>query len=215
MSERHRKVGCPGTRELELYCIGELAAARNCDYISAHIKTCPRCAKRLQNLHTFYTIFKKELEQPIKPVLLDFCKQRSYHKVRYGLLVCRAIPEKDQQHKKAYLATLTFSANGDGSKRCLAEFELTLDQIGVMLYSDPRQNELLMFLCSTPGNSYAPCLLSAPGLFEKVEFNISGVARIPLTSFEHLNNRLIYFTRTVEQPYRSDKILEKVQEMIF
>jgi hypothetical protein len=213
MSERHSKGGCPGTRELELYCIGELAAVRTKEFIEAHTKICPRCAKKVQNLRAFYAIFAKELDQPAHPGVIDFCKKRAYSSVKYGLLVCRPIPEKDRRQGKAYLATLAFSANGDGSRRCLADFEINGDQIGVMLYSDPLQKELLLFLWSREDEWHTPHRLYAPGLFEEAEFNPAGAAKIPLTSFEFLNNRLIYFSMQ-RQTRKRQKILARVQEMV-
>ncbi len=213
MSERYRPVGCPGTRELELFCIGELAAVRSRASLQSHIEECPRCAKRVHQLHLFYSLFAKELDRPIRPGLLDFCKQRAYPSVKYGLLVCRPVPEKDRQAAKAYLATLAFSANGDGSKRTLADFELSSDQIGVMVYSDPQRNQLLLFLWGEGDGRCAPCTLEAPGLFARAEFTPAGAARIPLVNFEFLNNRLFYFGMQGRSRSRQ-KILARVQERV-
>jgi hypothetical protein len=213
MSERHSKPGCPRTRELELFCLGELAVVRTRDFITAHLNTCPRCTRKVRNLRAFYAIFSRELEQPITPGLLDYCKKRAYKSVKYGLLVCRPIPEKDKQKGKAYLATLAFSANGDGSKTSLVDFDLSGDQIGVMLYSDPLQNQILMFLWSHSEDETGPSRLYAPGLFEKAEFNLSGAAKIPLTNFEYLDNRLVYFSMS-KKPRSRQNVLAKVQDML-
>lgn len=213
MSERHRKVGCPGTRELELYSLDELTAAGTREQVKAHVKSCPRCARKLKNLHAFYAILSDELEKPVRPGLLDFCKKRAHNKVKYGLLICRPIPEKDHQRGKAYLATLAFSANGDGSKTSLTDFDLTRDQIGMMLYSDPLQNEISLFLWSKTVGGCGPCRLEAPGLFEKTDFNPAGAAKIPLTNFEYLNNRLFYFSMK-KKPGGRPKLLAQVQELL-
>ncbi|HQG46928.1 MAG TPA: hypothetical protein PLG50_14815 [bacterium] len=181
--------------------------------LQAHIEECPRCAKRVRHLHLFYSLFAKELDRPVRPALLDFCKKRAYPSVKYGLLVCRPVPEKDRRTAKAYLATLAFSANGDGSKRTLADFELSRDQIGVMLYSDPLRNQILLFLWGEGDGRAAPCTLEAPGLFDKAEFTPTGAARIPLTNFEFLNNRLLYFG--MQGRSRSGRsILARVQERV-
>ncbi|HNW59752.1 MAG TPA: hypothetical protein PKI62_08770 [bacterium] len=213
MSEQQRHDGCPGTRELELFCIGELAAVRNKALLQTHLKECPRCAKKLHHLHTFYTLFAKELDRPVRPALLDFCKKRAYTSVKYGLLVCRPVPEKDRRMGKAYLATLAFSANGNGSKRSLVDYELSSDQIGIMLYSDPQHHEILLFLWGQGDGRSAPCELDAPGLFAKAEFTPAGAARIPLTDFEHLNNRLLYFY-TQSRSRSRRRLLARVQEMV-
>ncbi|HNY89914.1 MAG TPA: hypothetical protein PKY55_15570 [bacterium] len=213
MSERHRKVDCPGTRELELYCLDELTAAETREQIKVHVKSCPRCARKMQNLYAFYAILSEELERPVRPGLLDFCKKRACNKVKYGLLICRPIPEKDRQRGKAYLATLAFSANGDGSKTSLTDFNLSRDQIGVMLYSDPLHNEVSLFLWSKAEGGSAPCRLEAPGLFEKTDFNLAGAAKIPLTNFEYLNNRLLYFSMKKRAAGRP-KLVNRVQEML-
>ncbi len=213
MSERHSKLDCPGTRDLELFCLGELAAVSTRDSINSHLNHCLRCNKKLRNLRAFYTILARELEQPIAPRLIDYCKKRAYKSVKYGLLVCTPIPEKDLEKGKAYLATLAFSANGDGSKSSLVDFDLPGDQIGVMLYSDPLQKVVLLFLWSRGEENYIPCRLHAPGLFEKAEFNLSGAAKISLTNFEHLNNRLVYFSMRRKRR-ESQKVLAQVQDML-
>lgn len=213
MRERQSKLGCPGSRELELFCLGELAAVTTKEFISEHLHLCPRCRRRLRNLESFYAILSRELERPVEPRLLDFCKQRAPKPVKYGLLVCTPLPEKDLGTRKAYLATLAFAANGDGSKTMLTDFTLSSSQIGIMLYSNPAQNELLLFLWSPEAQSGTIGHLHAPGLFPRVEFSPSGAAKIPLLNFDYLHNRLLYLA--IKPARRQPKrLLTQVRETL-
>lgn len=213
MRERQSKLGCPGSRELELYCLGELAAVTTTEFISTHLHLCPRCRRRLRNMESFYTILARELERPVEPRLLDFCKQRAPKPVKYGLLVCTPLPEKDRGSSKAYLASLAFAANGDGSKTMLADFTLASNQIGIMLYSNPVQNELLLFLWSPEAQSGRIGYMHAPGLFTRVEFSGSGGAKIPLLNFDYLHNRLLYVA-SAPAPRRPKRLLTQVRETL-
>jgi hypothetical protein len=213
MRERQSKLDCPSSRDLELYCLGELAAVTTTKFISTHLTICPRCRRHLRHLQSFYDILSSELDRPVEPRLLDFCKKRAPRPVKYGLLVCNPLPEKDRNRNKAYLTTLAFAANGDGSKTSLVDFTLSREQIGVMLYSDPQNNSLLLFLWNQGEEAEGCWHLQAPGLFDKAEFSPAGAAKIPLTNFEYLHNRLVYFS-TVPNRRRRQRVLAQVRESL-
>jgi hypothetical protein len=213
MSERHNKYGCPSDRELELFSLDEIASARVRSSINSHLQECPRCSRKSRHFRAFYATLSKELDHSFSPALIDYAKHRAPRSVKYGLLVCEPVSAKNSRKGRAYLATLAFSANGDGSKSRLVDFDLPQNAIGIMLYTDPQRKEMLMFLWSREAGDFDQWWLTIPMLNQKIKFNRLGFSKIPLTNFENLNNHLVYFS-IVQEKKSPERVLEKIQNMI-
>lgn len=212
MSADYKYINCPNEKDLELF---SLTASNEIitNKIHNHLSSCRECQKKIIRLQTFYRILSKELDKPFSPASLDLCKELSPKTVKYGMLICTPHPGKNNHHGKAYLATLVFSANGDANKKKLSDYNLPADHIGVMLYTDPKQDKLLMIFCGKEEHKFAQWRVSIPGILEHVTLNAVGGTRINLLNFDLLNNHLFYFKSSNKIHSQLD-IINKIQSVL-
>lgn len=213
MSEQESKHGCPGAKELELFSLDEMVATKRRITIAEHLHFCPRCQRKYRHFKAFYATLSRELDNSFSPGLIDYCKHRAPRQVKYGLLLCTPLPAKNKGDEKAFLATISFSANGDGSKNRLIDFDLHQEEIGIMLYTDPGRKELLLFLWGQDRKGIAPWRLSIPGISVNLMFNPFGFCKMPLIHIENFHNQLCFFSLTPGS-VTPQRVLQKIQNMI-
>lgn len=194
MSVEKKNSSCPSHKELELFYLTPNAATK-IKKIQRHLLHCLRCKQEISRIKRFYQILSAELEKPIFPNVLDFCKQIAPKWTQYGLLICSPHPEKNNHHGKAYRATLAFSVNGTITQKKLTDYNLPAGHIGVMFYTDPKLNRLLLFLYSKDEQNFSRWRISIPGILQKTILNPSGAVNIESLNFELLINHLFYFQK--------------------
>ncbi len=213
MSEHDFKRGCPSNRELELFTLDEMAADKTRAIIRDHLPRCPRCQRKYRHFRAFYATLSRELDNSFPPQLIEYAKHRASRQVKYGLLICIPQPNHSGFAGNAFLATLAFAANGDGSKSQLIDFDLPGDGFGIMLYSDPQRKELLLFLQSPRHKNCDQWTLFFPVIGQQPVFNGYGFAKIPLTHFENLHNQLCYLA-VASKKKKPQRVMDKIQALI-
>jgi hypothetical protein len=194
MSAARNRQRCPDPSSLERWY---LTAGQHQSRIAIHnhIDGCRHCRYRVLQIETFYRILMQELADGPDPAALDFCKRLAPKTTTYGLLICSPLPDRNDRRGQAYLATLAFSANGNGSTARLAGYQLPPKHIGVMAYTDAANDQQIL-ISRLKGQNLARWQLSIPGIAGPLTLSNAGSARLPLLGIEALHNQLFFFKKS-------------------
>jgi|GEM_PF-4806268 len=196
MSAVDNKQQCPDPSSLERWY---LTTGRPRNDLHGHIKGCPRCRNRMVQIEIFYRILMKELADGPDPAALDLSKHFAPKTTTYGLLICVPLPGRNDRRGKAYLASMAFSANGNGSTTRLADYPLQPKHIGIMVYTDVANAEQILIARSKDEN-LANWQMSIPGIGGPLILNGAASVRLPLMGLEALHNHLFFFKNIRKQP---------------
>jgi hypothetical protein len=190
---------CPPKRELELFSLetGLSRAEKLC--VQRHLLQCNRCRRGYRALDRFYSLLVSEMRKPVTNLTLDTAKSFAPKPVRYGLLLCTPIPDRNSRSAKAYRTQLVFSANGEPGRRKLRDFDLIRipqDCLAIRLYTDPSYNEMSIFLWQHDLGDASPFKLRWSATRKALSFNQIGRSTMALSNFSSLDNRLIYLSKT-------------------
>ena len=178
--------------QLELLCLGCGMPEDN-----SHLLLCEKCRQKRNDLDLFYRLLDEEINKPTANGVLDLAKQLGPVQVKYGLIVCAPIPEKDNHCDKAFRTKLLFAVNGDQGLRQLSHFNLRSliphNHIAARIITDPLCNNMLLHLWSPNTDDFYNWDLSIPGFDGRVHLNGAGVTRVQLSNIDDLDDIIIYF----------------------
>lgn len=200
------KNDCPNQRQLERFCLDyKPSDLQYGKMIEKHLSVCPKCRARYQEFSTFYNVLSREIRKPVSNTLFDFSKTLAPDDVKYGLLLCQPVPEKNSRFGKAYRTTLLFSANGrsDGSR--LADHNLQHlppNCCAIRLYSDPKCNSIMLFLWSPETENYEGWQIYIPECARN-KLNSSGGVKLSMKNLRQLDNKVIYLFKISRKTSKS------------
>ena len=170
----------------------------------------------IRDLKKYYGLLCEELNKPVSNKVIDFAKRTGSSKAKYGLILCKPVPEENNRYGSAYLAELVFIANGVRGKKRLDDFDLDsvpAHHIAVRAMTDPGCENTILFLHSSAADDYLNWILNLPGTVEEICFSSAGFTKIPVSEIEKLDGRLFYFGMSSDRP-TSKSYIERIRNAI-
>ncbi|HPI71857.1 MAG TPA: hypothetical protein PK843_05275 [bacterium] len=203
--ENNRLPSCPSRRELELFCLQTGLSRAEKLRVQRHLAQCGKCRRTCRFLDRCNNLLCMEMQRPVANTALDLAKSLAPKQVRYGLLICTPSPDHNQGAAKAYRTQLVFSANGEAGRNKLRDFDLKKipqGSLALRLYTDPKDEKLLLFLWEPGPRESRPDRLRWSGRRASVSFNRIGAGGMDLSDFSHLDNQLVYFSKSINKKSR-------------
>jgi len=203
MSKENKALSpCPSRRELELFCLQTGLSRAEKLRVQRHLVQCGKCRRTRRILDRCNDLLCLEMQRPVTNTALDLAKSLAPKQVRYGLLICTPSPDEDQRSAKAYRTRLVFSANGEAGRSKLRDFDLKKipqGSLALRMYTDPMEQELLLFLWEPEPREGRPDRLRWSGRRASISFNQIGAGCMALSDFSHLDNQLVFFSKAINK----------------
>ncbi|NLP12302.1 hypothetical protein GX408_18025 [bacterium] len=193
---------CPSRRELELFCLQTGLSRAEELRVQRHLAQCGKCRRTCRVLDRCNDLLCKEMQRPVANTALDLAKSLAPKRVRYGLLICTPSPDHNQRAAKAYRTRLVFSANGEAGRCKLRDFDLKKipqGSLALRLFTDPKDQELLLFLWEPEPSESKPDRLRWSGRRAFISFNQIGAGCMAPADFALLDNQLVFFSKAINK----------------
>jgi hypothetical protein len=209
MSKENKPLShCPSRSDLELYSLETGLSRAEKQRVGRHLAQCASCRRSFRALDRFYEFLVAEMKKPLTNTALEMTKSYAPKSVRYGLLICRPIPEKNRRLAKAYHTQLVFSANGEPGRRKLCDFnldKLPADCLAVRLFTDPVFNEMSLYLWQHGADRQGSCKLRWSDTRQALHFSPIGSSKMALADFKSLDGRLFYLSNSVRKKSKTTR----------
>lgn len=203
MSKENKALSsCLSRRELELFCLQTGLSQAEKLRVQRHLLRCGKCRRTCRVLDRCNDLLCMEMQRPVTNTALDLAKSLAPKQVRYGLLICTPSPDDNQRAAKAYRTRLVFSANGEAGLNKLRDFDLKKipqGSLALRLYTDPKDQALLLYLWESEPLESRPDRLRWSGRRASISFNQIGAGCMALSDFSHLDNQLVFFSKAINK----------------
>ena len=204
---KSQKRNCPSELYLEYLCL-DRGLGEDKKRTQIHLQQCNQCREVVDELDTFYSIFLQEISKPVTNKTLDFAKKLAASHVKYGLLICKPVPEKNSDRGHAYQSKILFSANGESGKKKLADYDLysiSSADIAIRIITDSAGDNASIHLWNKTATEFDNWVLSIPGFSDEIHFNKAGSATIPFINIEKLRNKRLFFQPTLSNISKEER----------
>ncbi|MBN1997468.1 hypothetical protein JW935_07955 [candidate division KSB1 bacterium] len=200
---------------LELLCLDTPPSKKISDTIP-HVDECTDCNKKHEEISNFYGILLREIQKPISNQVLDFAKKLGASDIKYGFVLCEPMPHLNSNSGKAFRTKLLFTENGKAGSNTLSKIDLKKipnRYIALRAMTDPKVNNLLLFLWSPDNDNFIDWTLQMPGT-QKIKFNAAGASKIADLKINWLDNKLVYFKGN-DVPWIDKTRFQTINDSIF
>ncbi len=200
---------------LELLCLDSSTSGKD-STADPHVENCDVCRKEQEEISNFYGILLHEIQKPISNRVLDFAKKLGASDIKYGLILCEPMPHMDSDTGRAFRTKLLFTENGKAGSQTLSTFDLKNipnRYIALRAMTDPKVNNLLLFLWSPDNENFVDWTLQMPGT-QKIKFNAAGATKIKDLKINWLDNKVVYFKGN-NSPWIDKTRFQTINDSIF